>query len=195
MRWVYALLLCVAGASLLFANAWDQSAWHPLGVDEYGRDSLRALIAATASSVWYASVLLVLALILPTGMAWLAEVRKIATATWLLRASSQVIEAIPAILLVLAAIAAFPAGGFYLVAIVFAFVVLPSVGNLLAGELNRLMQTGFVQVALMQQTPAHTLLFRYFLPNATSVLRPLLLQLFGSAMTVIGAVGVLGSLA
>lgn len=192
MKALLVVLAAIWLVAIYFAGAIDATTWHPIGLDEYGRDSLRALIAATGWSVLHATLMLGCALILPAAVAWLAAFRQMSAASWLLKISAQVIESIPAVLLVLAAVAAFPKGGLLLISVIFAVVVFPAVGKVLAGEFSRLGATGYVQVAHMQQISELSLLRRYVLPNAVAVLKPLLLQLFGSAMTVIGAVGVLG---
>ena len=174
-------------------DAWlPPSLVHPLGTDEFGRDLLANVILSTGLSALKGLGLAVLAFAFAGLVAYFAVVRGSRTVAVLLRGMTNVVESIPVLLWVLVAVIAINEPRVLVVALAFSIAALPAVSTVIAGELERLVHTPFIEAARMLGVREAHLLWRYLLPNAAAVLAPLVIQVLGAAIAVDGAIGVLG---
>lgn len=174
-------------------DAWlPPSIVHPLGTDEFGRDLLANVILSTGLSALKGLGLAVLAVAFAGLVAYYAVVRGSRTVTVLLRGMTNVVESIPVLLWILVAVIAIKEPRFLVVALAFSIAALPAVSTVIAGELERLVHTPFMEAARMLGVREVRLLSHYILPNAAAVLAPLMIQVLGAAIAVDGAIGVLG---
>lgn len=165
---------------------------HPLGTDEFGRDLLLSTLLATLISALKGIWITAVAFASAGTVAYLTVMRESRVFSWLLRGGTQVVESIPLLLWVLAAVVAITDPRMLVVTLAFAVAALPPVGTAIAGELERLRRAPYVEAARLLGIREGRILARYIVPNTTSVLAPIAIQVLGAAIAVDGAIGVLG---
>lgn len=198
MKVLIGLPLLALAAFLWFGlepvEPWLSYSWqHPLGTDEFGRDFLAVLIGATALSLSKAVIITLIAIIISTVIAYLAIYFQNKVVEGFFRGIVIVVESCPILLWVFVVIIAFsrlPA----VIAVTVAFIIAatPFVSNVIAGELERLWKADYVRAARILGIGEWRILMSYILPNAVSVLIPVALNVLGAALTVSGAIGILG---
>lgn len=175
-------------------ESWISYSWqHPLGTDEFGRDFLAVLIGAMGLSLSKAVIITLIAIIISTVIAYLAIYFQNKVVEGFFRGIVIVVESCPILLWVFVVIIAFsrlPA----VIAVTVAFIIAatPFVSNVIAGELERLWKADYVRAARILGIGEWRILMSYILPNAVSVLIPVALNVLGAALTVSGAIGILG---
>jgi len=173
---------------------WLGYSWqHPLGTDEFGRDFLAVLIGAMGLSLSKAVIITLIAIIISTVIAYLTVYFQNKVVEGFFRGIVIVVESCPILLWVFVVIIAFsrlPA----VIAVTVAFIIAatPFVSNVIAGELERLWKADYVRAARILGIGEWRILMSYILPNAVSVLIPVALNVLGAALTVSGAIGILG---
>ena len=173
---------------------WLSYSWqHPLGTDEFGRDFLAVLIGATALSLSKAVIITLIAIIISTVIAYLAIYFQNKVVEGFFRGIVIVVESCPILLWVFVVIIAFSRLP-VVIAVTVAFIIAatPFVSNVIAGELERLWKADYVRAARILGIGEWRILMSYILPNAVSVLIPVALNVLGAALTVSGAIGILG---
>ncbi|MBV9930622.1 MAG: ABC transporter permease subunit [Alphaproteobacteria bacterium] len=181
-----------------FNSAADQNPWaapellHPLGTDEFGRDALLTLLIASARSIALGTSLAIGVTAAATLFAYWLVFRSGRFGGAALLSLIQVVESIPVVIWVLAAFSATGAGSKSVAGLVFFIAMLPFATAIAAGEFWRLRKRPFVEAALLAGIGGCRLLQRHLVPNATSVLLPLLVQIVGLAIMIEGATGLLG---
>ncbi len=103
-----------------------------------------------------------------------------------------VVEAIPVYAWVLIIFVAAGDGMTSGITVLFLIAVTPFASNIMRGELIRLLDQPFVQVARMAGVARPLIILRHVLPNARSTIIPLCTQLIGLGIAIPGAIGILG---
>lgn len=198
MKVLIGLPLLALAAFLWFGlepvEPWLSYSWqHPLGTDEFGRDFLAVLIGATALSLSKAVIITLIAIIISTVIAYLAIYFQNKVVEGFFRGIVIVVESCPILLWVFVVIIAFSRLP-VVIAVTVAFIIAatPFVSNVIAGELERLWKADYVRAARILGIGEWRILMSYILPNAVSVLIPVALNVLGAALTVSGAIGILG---
>ena len=161
-------------------------------IDEFGRNILQSVILAGVASAAKAG-LLCLTTITPA----------IAISFYLLNFSSTVLrrcveliadvmETIPILVWVIAIVVIVGNKQFLATLIVFSIASLPSAIRILLGEFDRITRIEYVIGARAIGASKLRLLLSYFLPESQALLMPTILSLFGGALTIDGALGILG---
>src|ERR1043165_7469065 len=182
MRW-WPLSPLVA---LLAASLWSAEMGHeiwgaptltqPLGTDEFGRNMLLVLLIAGGRSMANGFALSIAALVLGTGLAYIAALRRSSFATTALRMSVQIIESIPVFLWVLATISALRNVTYFATPVAFILAILPAASAIIAGEFERLDRSPFLEASRLLRVSRRALFFRHVLPNAWPVLGALFIH-------------------
>ena len=186
-----AVLLCVFW-SASGAQWTPASVVHPLGTDEFGRDLLATVLAATGLSLSKGLAIAATALgasIVATEMVTLRPRSGLAA---VVRLCANVLESVPIVLWIFIVVIAVPGPRFLVVALAFCLVVLPTATQMLSGEFFRLRATPYVEAAYQLGAGELRVLVKYILPNAAAVIIPFGLQVLGAAIAVDGAIGVIG---
>lgn len=179
--------------SLDGGQPWMPPTWSsPLGTDEFGRDLLLVSLLATCISLAKGIMLAAIA----AGIGLLAGVvvglSGSDTLKLGLRFFSGVVESVPLVLWVLVSVSVLSDARFLVVVAAFTIAAAPFVAAATAAEFERLQGEPFLETARMLGVSTTQALFRHYLPNAAAVLLPLAIQLLGGAVTVDGAIGILG---
>ena len=188
-----AALLLAIGLPPIAGEPWQgHSPSHLLGTDEFGRDLLLTLSIAASQSlltgIGLAAVVMATATVIA---AWMA-LRAPAVIARVQLATSQVVESVPVMIWVLAAVAAtgnFSAG---VAVVAFTFAILPFATSIMVGEFDRLRHMPYVEAAILLRVPFFRLVWRHLLPNTTETAVPLALQISGIAIAIDAATGLLG---
>lgn len=173
---------------------WLGYSWqHPLGTDEFGRDLMAVLIGAIGLSLGKAVIITLIALTFSTLIAYVAIYFQNKVVEGFFRGVVIVVESCPILLWVFVVIIAFsrlPA----VIAVTVAFIIAatPLISNVIAGELERLWKADYVRAARILGIGEWRIMMSYIFPNAVSVLIPVALNVLGAALTVSGAIGILG---
>jgi peptide/nickel transport system permease protein len=175
------------------AQAWAAAGLAaPLGFDEFGRNVASTLAAATTLSIVKSAGLAVSVLGVALLVGQVLSISPHRHVRVLLRLLVEAVEAVPPVLWVLSIFAALREPRLALVTIAFGLVTLPAAVALAAGEIDRLRHEPFVEAAYGLGLSEWTVAWRHLLPNATAVLLPFAFQVFGAALAVDGAVGIIG---
>lgn len=172
---------------------WQAPSWRaPLGTDELGRDVLRVLMASTGRSTLMGTLWAATTLFLATLAASLTLLPGLRLGAQMIRLATQVVESVPLFLWVLSAFAAYRAHSALVVPIAFVLAVLPIAHAVIQGEFTRLADAPFIEAARLAGLSTPRLIMAHYLPNAVPVIGPLAIQLLGIAISIRGAIGVLG---
>lgn len=184
------LFLVFSGESRLqWANT---SLMHPLGTDEFGRDVLSTVLAATGLSLLKGLLITAVTLAAAVIVAELVTLPRTSKLAIVVRATASIVESVPVVLWVFIALIAVHGPRLVVVGIAFTLVILPIAAHVLAGEFLRLRDALYVEAAYLAGAGELRVLARYILPNAVAVLLPFALQVLGAAIAVDGAIGVIG---
>jgi peptide/nickel transport system permease protein len=164
----------------------------PLGTDEFGRDALLVLLAASGRSLAFGAFLAVVVTIIALGLAYMLVFRASPAVRGTALAAVQIVESVPVVIWVLVAFSAAGAASKSIAALVFFIAILPFSLALIAGEFWRLRERPYIDAALLLGSNVYRLLRWHLVPNAISVLLPLLVQIVGLAIMIEGAIGLLG---
>lgn len=193
-------LACLC-AVLLYGYLWPYesdpnlrpSAIHWLGTDEFGRDVVVSAIRATVNTATTASGLsiavIALSALIVFAAAAVAGAKGGRAASFVL----SVLESCPLIVwifVIVSALIEFPR--FYAITLGFVIAVVPVFVAILYGEYARLSSADFVQAARCSGVSERRIFFLYILPNASAVLFPLSITVFGMAIALDGAIGLVG---
>lgn len=196
-----AALAFPAVAAILLASLSSPSAGEPwqapstlhlLGTDEFGRDMLLSLSIAAMQSLVTGMILAALVMIVATTIAAWIALRAPAGVGRLQLAIAQVVESVPVMIWVLAAVAATGGYSHGVAVTAFTLAILPFGISILVGEFERLRHLPYIEVALLLRVPFLQLVTRHLLPNAMETTVPLALQISGLAIAIEGATGLLG---
>lgn len=165
---------------------------HPLGTDEFGRDVLATVFAATGLSLFKGIVVTTVTLTSAVIVAEVVTLPRTSSLAMVVRAGASIVESVPVVLWVFIALIAVPGPRLVVVGFAFMVVVLPISAHVLAGEFSRLRDALYVEAAYLAGASELRVLARYILPNAKAVLLPFALQVLGAAIAVDGAIGVIG---
>ena len=196
-RLLFIPLLLLLAAGFLEAPAhqdtWSPASWqHPLGTDEFGRDLLRVLLISTGRSTLFGALLSAMAVTLATLTAAATTLQAFPPVAAAIRLVTQAVESVPIFLWVLAAFASYRTHSTTIIPIAFLLAVLPISTHVLRGEFERLSREPYMDAAKLSGVSLLRLFTAYYLPNAQAVLVPLGIQLFGIAISIRGAIRVLG---
>ena len=198
MKWVSLLLLLATLAFAPFDASPVYASWAPassaafFGADEFGRNLLLVLMIATGRSLIYGVTLAVSAVLLAVALASIITRNRSASASLLLMAATQVIESLPVLVWVLLAYAILGGQNFTVAGIIFVLAVLPFLTTVLSGEFERLRREPYVEIAQLAGIRDIQIIRKHVLPNAVSVIGPVFIQMVGLAVSIPGAIGVLG---
>ena len=172
---------------------WLDPSWSaPFGTDELGRDVLRVLLASAGRSTLTGTLWAATTLALATWAASLTLLPGFHLGARLIRMAAQVVESVPLFLWVLSAFAAYRTHSPLVVPLAFVLAVLPFALTVIQGEFTRLAEAPFIEAAHLAGLNTPRLILAHYLPNAVPVLGPLAIQLLGIAISIRGAIGVLG---
>ncbi len=197
--WAILLLSLLVGLVLfmIFSGQTD-TPWveatlrHPLGTDEFRRDILATILAATGLSLFKGLIVTGVTLASAVIVAELVTLPRTSSLAIVVRAGASIVESVPVVLWVFIALIAVPGPRLVVVGVAFMVVVLPIAAHVLAGEFSRLRSALYVEAAYLAGAGELRVLARYILPNARAVLVPFALQVLGAAIAVDGAIGVIG---
>lgn len=193
------LLPFIIGLGLLMIYTVEpESQWatpslrHPLGTDEFGRDILATVLAATGLSLAKGLLVTLVTLVASVIVAELVTLPRTSRFALVVRAIASIVESVPVVLWVFIALIAVQGPRLIVVGVAFTLVILPIAAHVLAGEFLRLRNALYVEAAYLAGAGELRVLARYILPNAAAVLLPFALQVLGAAIAVDGAIGVIG---
>lgn len=164
----------------------------PLGYDEFSRNLVATLVAATLMSIAKALLIATTLFLLALAVGQFISLTRHRVLSSILQFLVDTIESIPAMLWVLAIFAALREPRLLLVGLVFGLITLPTAIGLTVAEIDRLRKEPFVEVAYSLGLSEWTVALRHILPNTTAVLLPFAMQVAGAALAVDGAVGIVG---
>lgn len=174
------------------ADPWSPpSLTAPLGADEFGRDLLLSILISTGRSLGVGLILAATCLLVSGSIAYFSILPLRSRTSLALRAATQVVESIPTMVWILTAYAALGSSQI-IVGAAFVLVMIPFASTVIAGELERLAMASYVEAARALGASAPRCLVGHILPNASSVLGPLAVQIVGIAIAIRGAIGVVG---
>lgn len=197
------VLIIISGIIILFIYAkirlsitadWlDKSLITFLGVDEFGRDNFAVAILSSINSMVTAIALTLFAFITGSIVAFSAILAKVKFIKTILHASGTLIESCPVIVWLFVIIVGFrDYPRFVIVSVTFILAAIPYLSNVIFGELERLWHADFIESARIAGLTNLRIGFKYLLPNTLSVITPVLINVYGAALTVNGVIGVLG---
>lgn len=187
-----AILLYFAFSSSGLEYLESPSLSHPLGTDEFGRDSLAVLFGSTVLSLLRGCGFAASAFFIAGLLVYLTAMRGSIIASAVLRSVTQVIDTIPNILWVLVIVVTLPQPKYLMSLIAFSLAALPIISNAMSGEIERLQQSDFVRASRALGAHDMHVLFRHMIPNSMPILLPLFVNVLGAAIAVYGGIGVLG---
>jgi peptide/nickel transport system permease protein len=164
---------------------------HPFGTDEYGRDALAVALLSALVSGAKGAVVAGLAVTFALGLAVARSWRTKSAVGAVIDAGLLIFDSVPLLLWLLVLIVAVPHPPTVL-ALGFSLGTLPFLTRVVAGELQRQWRQPFVSVARMSGASRLRVAFETVLPNALPVLRPVAIQVLGSAAAAEGLIGLVG---
>ncbi len=161
-------------------------------VDEFGRNVLLTIGIATAASLVKAVLLCVVTLVPASYMAYALSFRPATRWRRAIGFLSDLTETIPLLLWVLVAVVLLGEQRFRATLVIFAIAALPFSTKVLLAEFDRVATIDYVVGARALGIGRARLFFSYYLPEGYALLMPMTLALVGGALTLDGALGVLG---
>lgn len=166
---------------------------HLLGTDELGRDVTISIIQATGLTIIKAAFLTTLSVGFALLVVFFLHALGERIGSLVFRSAILIIESCPVILWIFIVIVALlEAPRLFAVSLAFLVVIVPILASVLNGEYERLSRVDFVQAARSVGVKEWIVLASYILPNSVAVVVPLIINVFGAAMTIDGAIGLVG---
>lgn len=166
--------------------------FHPLGTDEFGRDILASILAATGFSLLKGIIMAGITLILAVMLAEILSLQKNRFASLFVRITANIVESVPVVMWVLIVLVTMRQPRLLVVTTAFSLVCLPPALYIVSGELLRLRRLAYVEAAYLLGEGELKVLICHLLPNAIQVLFPYAIQILGAAIAIDGAIGVIG---
>lgn len=198
MRWLallpVALLLGVATiVPAPTGEPWSAAGFPALlGTDEFGRDQLAVLLAATGRSVAGGLLLAGVTILVALSLSYLLVFRKARLLAGFQSAATHIVESVPVMIWVLAAFSATGGSSTLTSGVTFVVAMMPFSVTTISGEFARLASQPYMEAARLLHVPWHRQLRYHLLPNCGSVFAPLFIQIIGLAIAIQGALGLLG---
>jgi len=171
---------------------FEQDGSSLMPVDEFGRNSFEMLTLAILFSLAKGIAITVAVALLASVLAYITARDERQWARLGLRAVCAVVESVPLVLWIVIIVVSVKGPRLGVTLIAFGVLVLPPITQVILGEFMRLRSTPFVEAAYLLGLSEARVFARYLLPAALPVLVPMLIQVFGSAIAIDGAIGVFG---
>lgn len=163
------------------------------GSDEFGRDTFAVAILSSLNSMAVAIMLSAFSFCIALVIAFGAFLSRIDYLKLFLNSIGTLIESCPVIIWLFVIIVGLRnEPRIIIVTVAFVLAAIPYLSNVIYGELERLWHADFVESARIAGLGEWRIGLRFIMPNTLAVITPVLVNLYGAALTINGVIGVLG---